>query len=500
MEIFNYDGIKKTEINLIPNPESKTGSYACTWWSQSACAGRLKLTGEGLSEWRDALNEYTLFDDESFYHHVPRKERKDLIFLVDDGWDIPKGTPNDSDHRYLYGSIDPDPEKFSRFGSTPEERLTGMSQAVKELGYAGLGLWISPQETGREEYKEADARAYWEKRAKWCHNAGILYWKVDWGNHDYDDDYRELITDCAHRLAPDLLVEHAVIQMPVTHTNHSKDFKAERPQRVQRLMTFSDAYRTYDIMEPFDKVCTLERAHEALVCSDTEHKGLGLINGENLYPICASLGLTTGIMNYNTEALACIRWHRIAPPFGIFEGKYKCSEEWLSDSLFCERELCSWSPCKGRTVVESAPAIMARNCPLPKVSPLGSIAPFVLASKNPKTQAYSVATVQRTVDPNTNIYFPADVTVTEGEIDAPIGVFGIFNSLTVEFLQKIPENAKILAQDLTTDEAKDITELVKLNGNSLTLDGKLLRVIAKGDKERYDDSAPAVVVSLRNDD
>jgi len=496
MEIFNYEGIKETNKDLIPKPGNMTGSYVCTWWNQSACASRLRLTGEGLSEWRDALNAHTLFDDESFYHHVPRKERKDLIFLVDDGWDIPKGTPNDDAHRYLYGSVDPDCEKFARFGSTPEERLTGMSQAVKELGYAGLGLWISPQESGREEYKEADARAYWEKRALWCHNAGILYWKVDWGNRDFDDDYRRLITDCAHRLAPGLLVEHAVIQMPVTHTNHSKNFKAERPERVEKLMTFADAYRTYDIMEPFDKVCTLERAHEALVCAEGEHSGLSLINGENLYPICAALGLTTGIMNYNPEALACIRWHRFAPPFGITEGDYKYSAEWLRDSLFCERELCSWSPCKGRTVEEHAPAVMARNCPLPRVSARGSVAPFVIASKNPKSNAYAVATVQRTVDPNKNIYFSADVTVTEADICAPVGVFGIFNSLTVEFSEAIPENARVLAQDLTAEKAKDVTELVKIENNTLYLDGKLLRVIAKGDKKRDDDSAPALVLKL----
>lgn len=79
-------------------------------------------------------------------------------------------------------------------------------------------------------------------------------------------------------------------------------------------MKFSDVYRTYDLLDPFDKVCTLQRAHEALLCTD-EGVGLGLVNGENMYTINAALGLTAGIMNYNKDTENCILWQRIAPPF-----------------------------------------------------------------------------------------------------------------------------------------------------------------------------------------
>ena len=115
-----------TDIDLIPKEGSVTGSYVCTWRNQSACAQDLGLTGTGLSEWRDALNQDALFETEKYYHPAPRHLRKNLIFLMDDGWDIPEGTPNDGTCGHLYGSVDPDSKKFSRYGSTPEERLAGI--------------------------------------------------------------------------------------------------------------------------------------------------------------------------------------------------------------------------------------------------------------------------------------------------------------------------------------------------------------------------------------
>lgn len=489
-----FERISKTDINLIPANGNFTGSYSCTWWNQCPTAEQLGLTGTGLSEWRDALNQDSLFETERFYHPIPQELRNGLIFLLDDGWDIPIGTPNDAEHRHLYGAVDPDPVKFSRFGSDPKERLKGMSDKAKDMGYAGLGLWISPQLKGEgpETFTDDEERAYWEERAKWCNYAGVLYWKVDWGTHDYDDNYRKMMTECAHKFAPDLLVEHAVIQKPCTHQNYSENFASERPERVKTLMKFSDAYRTYDLLDPFDKVCTLQRAHEALICN-VECSGKGLVNGENMYIINAALGLTSGIMNYNKDAENCILWHRIAPPFGINKCNYSYSEERLEDSLFFETEICGWAPCIAQTVYESAPAIMSRGCPLPKVDACGDSAPFVIASKNPITRAYSVATLKRTVDPNVAIYFPSDVTVDDADLDCPVGIFGVFNKLTINFNGPIDIDCRILAQPMQEKNAYDITELVTIRSNSLTLDGKLLRYIGKSTRDQYE---PALILRL----
>lgn len=492
-----YKGIKITDIDLIDSVGETAGSYLCTWWNQSSAAQALGLMGTGLSEWRDALNQDALFETEEYFHPVPFEHRRNLIFLMDDGWDIPIGTPNDSEHNYLYGSVDPDKVKFSRYGSTPEERLKNISDKVKEMGYAGLGLWISPQECLLEEYKEDSPVSYWEKRAKWCAAAGVLYWKVDWGRHDYDDDYRSLISECAHKFAPGLLVEHAIVQKPLTHNHNSDTFLSERAERAVRQMTFCDAFRTYDLLEPFDKVCTLRRAHEALVVGkDTPHTGKGLINGENMYSVVAGLSLAAGIMNYNENALSAINWQKLSPPFGAFDSDYSYSREFLCDTKFFDSEICEWAPCKGLTVEESAPAIMARGCPLPTVSKIGEHAPFVMASKNPKTKAYSVATVQRSVDPVISVYFPANVTLHEVDISAPLGVFGVFNTLTVEFDMSIKEGCRILAQDLTSDKAADITELAKIEGNKLVLSGKLLRYVGKLHRGHNNQSEPSLIMKI----
>ncbi len=498
MNQSDFTKIKETKINLIPESGPVTGSYSCTWWNQCPAAGALGLTGEGLSAWRDSLNQEALFDREDLFHPVPKEARGSLIFLLDDGWDVPVGTVGNDNDRHFFGAVDPDKVKFARFGNTPAERLKGISDAVKEMGYAGVGLWISPQEYAEEPYKAESSEEYWSTRAKWCNDAGVLYWKVDWGAHDYDDEYRRLISDCVKKHAPDLLVEHAVVQKPLSHNNGDiEKFLSDRAKRTKKQMEFSDVIRTYDVLEPFDKVCTLLRSHEALVCHDLEsHSGKGLINGENLYALCAALGLTTGIMNYNKEALACINWQKIAPPFGIFDCEYSFSDEMLCDTLFFASEVCEWAPCKGRTVYESAPAIMARGCPLPEFHYLSENHPYVLASKNPKTGVYTVATIPRTVDPIRNAYFLADVTAKEVDLSKPVGVFGVFNTLTVESTEPISANAQVLAQDLNSSFAYDITEYASISSNRITFDGKILRYIGRIARGHNDQSDPSVVIKI----
>lgn len=493
-----YEGLAMTDIDLIPKETPAfNGDYLCTWWNQCGAAADMGLTGEGLSEWRDALCQEAVFDTEKYYHPIKRELRGSLVFLLDDGWDIPLGTPNDDARRPLYGSIDPDSVKFSRFGDTPEKRLKGMSDKIKEMGYAGLGLWVSPQVSSHRGEGEDDPKTYWENRARWCAAAGILYWKVDWGAMDHDDDYRELITDCVHRCAPEIYVEHAVIQKPLTHNHNDDNFLENRAKRVMRQMSFADAYRTYDVLEPFDKVCTLQRAHEALLAGGLEaHSGRGLVNGENIYSVVAGLGLAAGIMNYNHEAKACINWHKFAPPFGIFDAEYKYSEKVLTDTLFFDTEICEWAACKGRVVFESAPAVMSRNCPLPKVNPLTDNEPFVIASKHPETKAYAVATIKRNIDPVTNAYFLADVEIAECEKSAPIGVFGVFNSLTVDFSSPVQKIERVLCQDLAGKHAFDITPYTHIENGKLRIDGTVLRYVGKTGRGHSNWSEPSVIIKI----
>ena len=108
---------KYTDVSLLSNNSTVTGSYLCTWHNQGRTAKQLGITGIRHSEWRDVVNQDLLFGETNYYH-IPEKDlRTGIIFLLDDGWDVPYGTANDSEHYHYFGSIDPDPEKFSQFGT-----------------------------------------------------------------------------------------------------------------------------------------------------------------------------------------------------------------------------------------------------------------------------------------------------------------------------------------------------------------------------------------------
>ena len=324
----NYE-FEETSINLIPPAGDITGNYLCSFGYQGGVAKHFKLKDNNMSSLRDVLNQDTLFGEENFYHPISRDQRSDLIFLLDDGWDVPYGTPNDAEHKDFFGAIAPDPEKFSKFGNTPAERLKGISDKLKEMGYAGLGLWISPQECTAGQGDIPEARAYWEERAAWCHEAGVLYWKVDWGKNSSNDEYRKMMTEAARKCAPQLIVEHTVVQLPLTFLNTKENFAEKRASRIDVQMEFCDVYRTYDVIPPFEDVCILYRSSEAL-CAKTKNSpiGKGLINAESRGVIGAALGLTVGVMTFDTDMKACLNWHRISPPFSAHGTECLCSEEY----------------------------------------------------------------------------------------------------------------------------------------------------------------------------
>ena len=82
---------------------------------------------------------------------------------------------------------------------------------MKDLGWRGLGLWVSPQSVGENwSFNLPRERAYDELRRKmeWCGEAGVAYLKVDWGARDGDIEYRRRMSELARELAPGMLVEH----------------------------------------------------------------------------------------------------------------------------------------------------------------------------------------------------------------------------------------------------------------------------------------------------
>lgn len=485
---------------LLWESDIVTHDYMCSWSNQSSTAAKLGLTGEYGSQIRDVLNAKLLFETEAYYHQASRELRKDLIFLLDDGWDVPYGNGDKGRDEYLrgYGAVDPDQERFPGFGKTPVERLRTIREKCEQLGYRGVGVWIAPQQSGEQEYDPAAAEAYWEERARWCQEAGIMYWKVDWGYHCHENDYRELMTRAARKTAPELIIEHTVVQQPLSLLmsilwHGGPDYPAMRRKMAKQVMEFNDVFRTYDIASPLQNGATLGRAHEALASgAERKYGALGLINAESESYIASVLGFCIGIMQYTKESEACLKWHRVAPPFGIYDADYTYSKEMLADSFFYDEDVDGWIQCGGRYFEEAAPAIMARNCELPLVVACGEYKPFVAASKNPYTGVYSLGAFRRTVDPNENFIAPADVTLKIDTSDALVGIFGVFHSVCIECPAGYPEDVRVYAQNLLDDKSLDITEFVQISGNRITLDGCDLRILGRVPK-----GDPALAVRIR---
>ena len=102
---------------------------------------------------------------------------------------------------------------------------------------------------------------------------------------------------------------------------------------------------------------------------------------------------------------------------------------------------------------------------------------YVLASRNPHTGAYAIASIRRTIAPNALTIVPADVEWEIGDADAFVGVFGYFDTLTLIYPQALSSGCRVFSQNLMDDEAEDITEKVKLDGNKLTIPGRVLMQI-----------------------
>ncbi len=489
---INNSAADTVKVNFIPKEAKPNGNYLCTWHMQEATADKLSITASDSGvRMRDALNEKTLFETEEFYHPFPKEYRSGLIFLLDDGWDVPYGADASMP---IFGSVEPDKEKFASMGKTPEQMLCEMSHRVKEMGYAGLGLWISPNNLNATEPFSMDvARKYWEERAKWCNAADVRYWKCDWGTFSRYPGYREMMTECVKKYAPKLLIEHARGFLPFHDTSN--------PQCVVdmcRAFEYSDVLRTYDVQQPFADVETYFRVNELLKGIDqskVRHKAKGLVNVESQPMVAAGLGMNIGVMNRSYEADEVLRWQRICPPFSAIGCEYVTSDETVTDILRFDTDPCNWRNMQWKAFSVEVPMVAARGTRLPTVQ-AGTIKPIVLASGHPECDALAVSSIRRNIDPNKYIAVPADVTVYPESLKTTVGVFGIYRSLTLEFESDIPKNATVWTQCLLDGTAVNVTEFVSASGNRLTVDGLLLRKLGHKAGEKSNDHEPALIIKI----
>ncbi len=483
-----------TKINFIPDEGDAACNYICTWTMQEAVAKHLDIAGADMpTRQRNALNENTLFN-ESLYHPVERKYREDLIFLLDDGWDVSYDTANNAANAKLFGSLEPDAEKFKSLGNTPLERLTAISEGVKALGYRGLGIWVSPT-YGEEPFSMDAARAYWEERARLSHAAGVLYWKVDWGKNSGRPGYREMMTACVRKYAPGLIIEHARELLPFSDLTSGGG--AVVRDMCDRFLV-GDVFRTYDVEPPFADTETYARVNSLMkhVCFDEMRHGMrGIVNVESQPLIAVGLGFAFGIMKYKPAVEAAIRWQRIAPPYGAHIGTYLTSEETVTDYLAFDTDPVWWLHKQWETYSVTVPQAAARNAKLPKIVCDG-VKPIVLTAGHPARDVLSVVTLKRTIDPNVGMVALADVTAYPGGRKTLVGVFGYYRTLHLEYPEEIPANTSVWAQCMLDDYAENITDLVEIHGSTLTIDGTLLRKLGHKSGDRTTKAEPAVIIRL----
>ena len=461
-------------------------NYWCSWSAQWALS-KVKQDAEGInlgyfvdSDARSFLCEEIVFGEGGFAHQFP-EVRKDLFLLLDDGWDVPPDVSVKQDIS-AFGSLIPDIDRFPSFPGTPAQRLKGINDRLQAMGWRGLGLWISPTMTGEDfhiTYDEDPARneAYWKERVLWCKEAGVRYWKVDWGSFGHSDivEYRRMISRIGKQYFPELIIEQTTCSAPYNgipeegktrYTDYEFTISLAKP-----VSEFCDVYRTYDVTDDMlSDTTTLDRLAFFLPFAKC------VMNCEDALYTGAALGCALGVMRSHygkgylrmnrklDEVIAAVKWQRYAPAFA--GGAFRVSDDLLSDEMFFGPRDTWNKVIRNRNVVQQAPAVMARNTPLPDVVREEKM-PFVIASMNP-SGAYSLAAIKRR-EYLFDTTAPA-VTCQVGQAQR-VGIFGDFKEITLCF-DRVP--VKMYAQSLIRGEEREEDLGVYLGGTSVKIPQALL--------------------------
>lgn len=493
--------MKKTSENLIPDITNPSPDYYCTWQTQ------LYATNDGKPvKQRENICEKSLFCKEKPFGwaYFYEKARKDLILVMDDSWDVPLN----GDENY-YGSLLLNPEKFPSFTGNniaPEESYKLLADKLREIGWKSLGGWVCAQESSL--YPETTEDEYWIKRLKWSEKAGFTYWKVDWGKKAGIFEFRKNLSQLSHKYAPSVVIENAM---------------------VKDVIPYSDVYRTYDVQAIMSIPMTMEKLRVFFNSEPPKDGFKGIINCEDEAYMAASLGCTMGIMRHPyvgslpngkpdpscpdlhrriktkiAEVTRAVRWHRIAPAFGVDKYNTYFSEQTLTDSWHfkdMDAEIEGWwfktdminSCFKDGVLTKQGMAAISRNISLPKVIPDGKgDIPYVTASKNPNG-VISIATCGRTRE--RQYWIPLCSIEINGGMADTFGIFGEYKELIINFDKERSVN-KILAEDLAGDYAYDITDKVKFTGNKVIISGDIIHNIGTSEQEIDDTSEPGMVLKF----
>lgn len=468
-------------------------NYWCTWATQGSTlglnvkAGKVAFAGDqGVPLQRDNLNEEILFGENGWAKRFYPNERGDLYLLLDAGWDLPYGTETHGADMALRGACVPDAKRFPSLRGTPAERLKALDEKAKACGWRGIGVWLPCHTQGEFPSRDGksgrtftldEARKVWAEKLRVCREAGVGYWKVDWGLHSWDCGLRGLMTELKNKIHPALTIEHCWVPgVPLNGIRISRDGKVEGPGRLfgygvwaekrgdqLKTLAVSDVFRTYDVIAPFEKATTLERC--AYYSTLAEERRLPvLFNVEDEPLIGIGLGHVLGIMSNGmagsgvatNDVSVALAWQRLAPPFGHDTASVtRFSEEILEDMWTYSDRDCSWfTAAANKTIRQSAPAAVTRGLPLPEVKAVGP-KPFVCGARYPNG-AIALAFLPRATDGRRKADCPADVTLdAKLEPDKPLGLFGLFKSVTLK--GGVAKGLRIRARQLPCGKPRDVT-------------------------------------------
>ena len=506
--------------------QPQSANYFCTWHLMYWFPDN---GGVPDLQTRDVLCDELLFGENGIAaRHYPQA-RKDLYLLLDDGWDV-RGSqnsalPEDVWFRPYIGSCELSEEKFPGYGSTPPERLKTLVGKVKNLGWKGLGIWISPTVSGAPEVEGSGGSfaSFWRTRMEWSKYAGVSYWKVDWGDYDMSDKHRRLLSALKEEIYPELIMEHACNRSAYNKRGEEDRFSLA----VQRhRLAYSDVLRLYDVAFALSIPTTLSRAAALLTHPVRIKPGcLGLINAEDEVYLAAALGLAFGVMRFDigdapinsgpnwafggegrfpatrparrqhNEVLRAVRWQsEYAPAFRADLGNTTVSHEIGEDNwCFSEDETWEKALCKDEATAQRAPLVIARNVAMPVETEYDS--PYLVACRNPNG-SLSIAALGRVRAERGYFASKADVYWNIGANSGAIGIFGYYRSLTLHFHESL-EGKRIFAKDLLREEFIDVTKQVKLHGkkmNKITLDGVWMESRCKN--RPGDFSEPGFVIQI----
>ncbi len=502
--------------NLVPDQPGVSPNYWCTWYAQNYWIGLgqditdLKLLSNQNA--REELNEQTVFDEkEGWAVKLLPDSRSDYYFLIDHGWQIKDKAKRR--HGLPFFSLQIEPEDFPRYvGLEQKEALRKFNEDIKALGWRGLGIWV------RGSIDQQNA----ERFVKWSKYAGIEYWKIDGG-----DTKNFYCFNAKQKLYPELVLEYVTPTGPL-NPNWDRTDQKEYPSVYNaknhsslNVLKHTDTFRTYDATPLLVTSTTLKRVDDILSRTQNQPQYIGILNLQDDVNAAAALGCLAAVKRHSNygqrtykgkdihfqirgkrmiqhrmdEAERFAIFQRIAPAFPAGQGSYLASDDDLIDCCPFVQGDTWFAATYGKTVCQSAPAVMARNMPLPKVKIKGT-PPFVMASVFPNGPA-CVATEGR-VTPNDQWSHPrAKVTIQVTDPTQPIGIFGHYDSLTIQFEKDITGFSKIWAQDLLAKKATDITSKVKISDKTLTIPGDLIDEIGTSAATKADISAPGLVLKLK---